>query len=755
MKKIVNQPKHLIIVSCRFEDWYLIHLTLSIVVILLFTLSIHVSVFAQDSSEELEKQEPYILDEIVITEKGYGVKQNLTATKTNTPLRDVPQSVQVINKDLFQDQGGLYLNDVLKNVSGVNQFSEYLDYNMRGFRNQTDGAIKMDGLNQVHGFFHRLRLTNVERVEVIKGPASALYGQSKPGGFINVITRGPQPEPSTEIAVNYGSYSKRDVNFSTTGPIPFVANNELLYRVDAGHLNTHGFRDNEQFIYSRLSGALTWLPTNQTSVRLGAEWFDDLSKGHRNRGVPFFEGELVDVPISYTVNEPSDFISIEAYTYRLQADHRFSDAIRASVKAGYLANVRLQEYHEPRGLLDDGRTMRREYRDQYRERDQYNIDANVVYDLEIPMMSHKFLAGFDYTLIDGVYRFGRAYDSQWKAEEGGGPVPDIDIYEPVFETPEKVHKFFYYGEDIFGGIPEVETRQDDSLTRAGAYLQDQIKIGEQFNVLGGVRFDSFTDEAHNVEDFDVGESSDTKVTFRGGAVYKPIPDVSTYVSYGQGFDPIRALYNYNPEQYGGPFDPELSWTVEGGTKAYLLGNRLNTTVVAYHISKANTLLRSPTEELPDRRVQVGEFVSQGIEFDVAGQILDQLSVHGSYTFSLKAEVTEDVDPELIGKPAENNPDHAFSLWSRYNIPVLGDEGMLGLAAGANFIGDRLTFTEGDVLPSFFVFNGAIFFNYQSVNIALNVYNLLDTEYFPSGYGGRIGGFRGTPRSAEIKLGYRF
>ena len=178
-------------------------------------------------------------------------------------------------------------------------------------------------------------------------------------------------------------------------------------------------------------------------------------------------------------------------------------------------------------------------------------------------------------------------------------------------------------------------------------------------------------------------------------------------------------------------------------------------MVAYHISKANTLLRSPTEELPDRCVQVGEFVSQGIEFDVAGQILDQLSVHGSYTFSLKAEVTEDVDPELIGKPAENNPDHAFSLWSRYNVPVLGDNGMLGFAAGVSYMGDRLTFTEGDVLPSFTVLNGAIFFNYQSVNIALNVYNLLDTEYFPSGYGGRIGGFRRTPRSVELKLGYRF
>ena len=239
----MNQPKRPFISTWKVEDRYLINLIPNIVLMFLLALSISVSAFAQGNTEEAqepENQDPYILDEIIVTESGYGVKQNLTATKTNTPLRDVPQSIQVINKDLFQDQGGLYLNDVLKNVSSVNQFSEYLDYNMRGFRNQTDGAVKMDGLNQVHGFFHRLRLTNVERVEVIKGPASALYGQSKPGGFINVITKGPQPEPSTEIAVNYGSYSKRDVNFSTTGPIPFVANNELLYRVDAGHLNTHG-----------------------------------------------------------------------------------------------------------------------------------------------------------------------------------------------------------------------------------------------------------------------------------------------------------------------------------------------------------------------------------------------------------------------------------------------------------------------------------------------------------------------------------
>ena len=751
----MNRSEHLFLFTWRIGAPCLINLATNIALMFLLALSIHVSVLAEGHSEELDEQEPYfILEEILVIEKGYGVEQNLTATKTNTPLRDVPQSIQVINKDLFKDQSGRYLNDVLKNISSVNQFSEYLDYNMRGFRNNTDGAIKMDGLNQVHGFFHRLRLNNVERVEVIKGPASALYGQSKPGGFINVITKQPQANPETEFSVHYGSYSKRDVNFSTTGPIPFVSDNELLYRIDVGHLNAKGFRDHEQFIYSRLSGALTWLPTSQTSITLGAEWFDDLSKGHRNRGVPFFNGELADLSLNYTVNEPSDFISIEAYTYRLQADHRFSDTGRASLKAGYLTNQRRQEYHEPRGLLDDGRTMRREFRDQFRERDQFNIDTNVVYDLDIPMMSHKFLGGFDYTFIDGLSRYGTARDSQWNAAEGGGPVPDLDIFNPVFETVDRPLKYAYYGDDIFGGISKTSTSQDDLLTRVGVYLQDQIKIGEQFNVLGGVRFDSFTDETQNDED-DVRESSDNKATFRGGVVYKPVQEISTYVSYGQGFDPIRARYNYNPEQYGGPFDPELSWTVESGAKAHFLDNRLNTTIAAYHINKENTLLRSPTEALPDRRVQVGEFVSQGIELDIAGKILDQLSIHGSYTFSLKAEVTEDVDPELIGKPAENNPDHAFSVWSRYNIPVLVNEGVLGFAVGLNYMGDRLTFTEGDVLPAFFSVNAAAFFNYGNINIALSLFNLFDEEFFPSGYGGRIGGFRGTPRSVEGKLGYRF
>ena len=395
----------------------------------------------------LMEDTPYILDEITVVEEGYA-SDRTTATRTNTALRDLPQSVQIINGDLVEDQGLTYLTDVLQNVSGVNPFSEYLDFNMRGFRTTGDGAVKQNGLNQVHGFFNRMRLDNVARIEVVKGPAGALYGQSRPGGFINVLTKQPSARRKNELKFTLGSYSKSQANFSFTGPLSTTPGfGKLLYLINAGHANDDGFRQHEQFIHSFFDGAFTWLPTDRTSFTISGEWFDELNKGHRNRGVPFFNGELVGLPLDYTVNEPDDFISIEAYTYRLRADHRFSDRLKIDASASYLTNQRRQEYHEPRGLLADGETMLREFRDQYREKQQRTANANLIYNLNAAWIEHTVLSGVEYTLTEGLYRFATARDSS-----RGGPVPNINIFNPVFAPENGPLKYSYYGADIPRGI---------------------------------------------------------------------------------------------------------------------------------------------------------------------------------------------------------------------------------------------------------------------------------------------------------------
>ena len=696
----------------------------------------------------LVEDTPYILNEITVVEEGYA-SDRTTATRTNTALRDLPQSVQIINGDLVEDQGLTYLTDVLQNVSGVNPFSEYLDFNMRGFRTTGDGAVKQNGLNQVHGFFNRMRLDNVERVEVVKGPAGALYGQSRPGGFINVITKQPSARRNNELKLTLGSYSKSQVNFSSTGPVPVTSGlGKLLYKVNVGHANDDGYRQNEQFIYSSFNGGFTWLPTDLTSISLSGEWFDELNEGHRNRGVPFFNHELVKLPLSYTVNEPDDFISIEAYVYRLRADHRFSDRLKLDVSASYLTNQRRQEYHEPRGLLADGETMLREFRDQYREKQQRAVNANLIYNLNAARTQHTIVTGLEYTLTEGLYRFATARDAS-----RGGPVPNINIFNPVFAEANNPLKYSYYGADIPRGISQLTTRLNNRISAFGFYLQDQIALGDKLNVLIGTRYDSFEDKA---EEGSNNRASDSQWSLRGGAVFKPISAVSTYLSYSQGFEPVRSSYTFDPDRYGGPFDPENSWTIEGGAKSSFLDNRFNTTLALYHITKENVILRdsNPPEDMPDRRVQVGEIQSRGFELDIAGLITDHWSVYGSFAHSLKAEITKDTNPDNVGLANPNNPKNTIGFWSRYDMP-LSPVSQIGFALGGSYLSERTTFQTDDNLPSYFVVNGGIFIRYDRFHVAVNLHNLTGKEYFTGGYGGRIGGFRGTPRSFDTTIRYRF
>lgn len=684
----------------------------------------------------------FLFEKVLVVEEGYDARRSVASTRTSVDLSELPQSVQVINKDVIEDQGATYLNDALKNASGVTMFSEYLDFNLRGFRASADGAIKVDGLTQVHDFFFKPRLLNVERVEVVKGPAGALFGQSTPGGFINIVTKQPMAEPGGRAALHLGSWDKSELHVSATGPVPATA--RLFYLVDAARIDNHGFRDHEHFVYTGLAASATWAPSSRTAATLGGEWFDDLARGHRNRGVPFFQNRLVDVPASFTVNEPTDQVQIEAATLRARIDHQFSETWRLDGRLSHLRNHSSQKYHEPRGLLPDGRTMRREFRDQYREKDQTAAAVNVNWTPASTRLTHSVLIGAEYTLSNGLLRSGTARDSG-----RGGPVPDLDIYAPVYGTPSQPLSFRYY--NVPGGISTLATSTNDRVRALGLYVQDHLQAGARVSLLAGLRVDHFRDDTRSGPP---RSRTGSAISLRGGAVVDLMSGLSAYGSYAEGFEPPPASLSLEPERYGGPFDPESSWSVEGGLKGAWLRDRLTTTLALYHITKRDMLLFSPTPEMPDRHVQIGAFESRGLELDVAGRLGTRVGVYANLTRSLFAEVTRDVDPSNIGKPAENNPDVAANLWVRLDA-LAGASWRLGFGGGITYVGDRLTFEAGDVLPAYTRGDAAVFFDIGRVQSSLNVFNVTNARYFTGGYGGRIGGFRGAPRSVELRLAYRF
>ena len=560
---------------------------------------------------------------------------------------------------MFKDQGVVYLNDAFKYINGVNAFSEYLDFNMRGFRQRGD-SVKYNGMTQSrYGFFHKVRLNNIERIEVIKGPASALYGISQPGGIVNIITKQPKFESEGALSLEVGSFDKKAIDIYSTGN--FENNDNLLYLLQSTLSNSKGFRKNEKFDSKFFSGALTYLLDDDSDLTLSGEYLKDHTYGQRNRGIPFVPGtgKLAKVSKDYTANEPSDFISIDTYAYQALYNKPINDDFSLKATVGFVTNDRRQKYHEPRGLNKDGRTMKREFRDQIRQEDQlvFNIDAN--YQLISDNINHNILFGAEAYKQNFKYLYGGAKDSSKK-----GPVKDIDIFNPVYEAEDQPHWMSY-------NLVKYFRNTKSTRSTSAVYLQNQMNSESPFgdtNILAGMRYNTFEDKDKNTKK----SFSDSKLTFKVGATLEPMQDQTFYASYSQGFIPANPFYQFDKKTYGGPFKPEQSYSIEGGLKSSLLENKLNATVSLYHIVRTDILLRAPTKAMPRRMSQVGEVTSQGLEVDLTGRINDNLSIVAGAAHNLKAEVTKQSPNEKVwvkGKAMPNNPKNTFNASVNYLINI--------------------------------------------------------------------------------------
>jgi iron complex outermembrane receptor protein len=331
------------------------------------------------------------------------------------------------------------------------------------------------------------------------------------------------------------------------------------------------------------------------------------------------------------------------------------------------------------------------------------------------------------------------------------------MFNPVYGTDEHPLYHGYYGEDVTLGINAgAVLSTDNSKVNFTSYVQDQISFGKFVGVLG-LGLDSY----EQISNDDAGNKhSNDAISSRAGVVYKAKENLSLYINYGEGFEQQSIGIQFDPDRYGGPFDDMTSSSTELGVKGIFLQNRLNVSAAVYDMTKYNILYRAPTDALPDRRVQIGEFVTQGLEFDVSGQVSDALSIYGSYAHSLKAEAVEGTYDDVTGLRtgdlvAPNHPTDSYNLWGRYNKEILGKRGLLGFTLGLNGMTERTTFYDDDNLPGYTVFDGGIYLDYMQIGISFIMNNLTDEKYFVGGYGNRVGAWRGKPRSFETRVTFTF
>ncbi len=661
----------------------------------------------------------------------YVAEESKMATKTPTHIMDIPQSVQVLTEELIKDQAARQTTDLYRSISGITQFS-YSGVIARGFRQD---QVRYDGVQgDPYGGFSIPQLFNIERVEVLKGPSGMLYGSGEPGGLLNYVTKKPKFVSEHSVSVFAGNYDLKGVSAESTGG--FSTSSDLAYRVGGFYQDKRPFRNNTDEKNVLLSAGLTWLVSDSTELTIEYDYIDQDLAGHRLRGVPVDDEGNFITDISYNPNEKTDYQRVKADVWQLTLNHEFTTDFTNTTVVRYLDNERLQNYHENRGIQEDGRSMLREFRDQVRENEEYSITSDFVYLGEWMDFNHTLLLGMDYFNVKEHYEYniGRGAASN---------IPDIDIFEPV------------YGSDPADYTLISRPDADTAFSRTGLYVQEQVELNDHWIAIAGLRYDHFKDENVNTgEDY-----SDSDVSPRIGAIYKPNKDLSVYVSRSQGFKPQSLSEQLNESSdldSADALDPEQSVQYELGIKQKWLQGKLFTTASLYQIIKDNVTIGNPEDtgenDGQPALLQIGEVTSEGFELDVMGDIAENWTATLNYAYN-RAKITGG-SPDAISNSVNgefvNAPDHTLGLWTRYDFPAIDS----AFSIGMDYVSERISLS-GQKVKAYTVWDASWRTRFEQLEIQLNIKNLLDEEYATSGFNKRNGHFPGEPRSVLLQVSHSF
>ena len=681
----------------------------------------------------------------------YDSDYSFAATRTATPVQNVPQSLSIVTKEVIDDQQIYTLDEVLKNVSGANTFSGYNDYTLRGFRSQE--ARLINGLKGGFSFWDNPLLPHIERVEVIKGPASALYANTNPGGTINMVTKKPLSSSRRSLDVTLGSYDTYRATADVTGPL--TDDNSVLYRLNVGYENTDTFRRLQSSESILVAPSVSFIPNDRTRVNL------DLVFSHTDtkldRGQPIFNqsDDLTSTPIEFSLSQPGDYMRNTNFYVTASLNHEFTD--RLSFSSSYVRHRYDHDLEEHRTsnvfLPNDPTTLQLAFIKRKQERVVDNVTNYFTLDVETGAVEHEAVAGFDFFQQDeNRTQWGARGDEAFVTPSGdsvaGGNVGNFSLTDPTY-TIEGRNSSTYEA----NWFSQSRTTEPIRARTYGAYIQDQLQWND-LSVLLSLRREWYRDilPPEQLPSGQVDRTVEQTAWLpRVGAVYELPRDINVYGTYAEGFQPQGTDPILNP-QAGGPFDPQKSQLFEVGSKATFFDGQLTATTALYQITKNNVLVSANDPANPQRQVQRGEERSRGVELEVAGSPVPGLEVTANYAYN-NAIITEAAQAENEGDVKENAPHHMGGIWSTYTVGSGVLKG-LGVGAGANFVTERNTFEESLQLPGYVVTDASIFYTVNNFKITASVDNVLDETYWTGGYNyGRI--YPGSPRTVLMKVGYTF
>ncbi|MDX5628180.1 MULTISPECIES: TonB-dependent siderophore receptor [unclassified Brenneria] len=665
-------------------------------------------------------------------ETGYQPHKTVTGTRTESRLLDVPQAVNVVPQQVIEDRAVRNIDEALYNVSGITQANTLggtQDALMkRGFGDNRDGSLFRDGVRSIQA---RNFTPSGERVEVLKGPASMLYGMGEPGGVINIISKKPQLTQKTHIEGWGSSFNGGGGQLDVTGPLGASG---LAYRMIVDHDETDYWRNFGRNRQTTIAPSLMWYGED-TTLRVAYEHMEYLT--------PFDRGTVIDSNTGKPVNTPRERRFDEHYnatrgdqdSITLQVDRNLTDRWKSSLTYAYSRNrysdnqARATSYNADTGIL-----TRQADATGYAHAQTQAVQLTLNGDVDWGRVNHQLLFGFDHE-ADRTYRGDMLRDQASKRY-------GFDIYNPVYGQQPATTR-----------VSAADSDQRENIDSTGFFMQDAIRLNDRWQLLGGLRYDSFEVMAGKGRPFKTNtDSSYHRVVPRAGIIYSLTPNSSLYASYSESFKPNSSIATQIDS-----LPPEIGAAYEIGAKLDL-PNRITANVALFDIQKRNVMVSELDGNGETVTRTAGKVRSQGVELDLAGKLTDSLSLIGSYAYT-DARVT--ADPENNGHEMTNAARHTASLFLTQDFGTLGLHAgdNLRAGAGARYVGRR----AGDAANSFYLDDYTVadaFVAYSTpingykVKWQFNVKNLFDKTYYPSS-GNNLRIAIGEPRQFVLRASVDF
>tara|TARA_B100000475_G_scaffold92783_1_gene67253 strand:+ start:24005 stop:26131 length:2127 start_codon:yes stop_codon:yes gene_type:complete len=656
-------------------------------------------------------------------------------TKTDADIMEIPLSVQVLTHQLIADQAARDITDLYRSIAGVSEFS-YSGVTFRGFRD--DANVFYDGVRgDPFSGFSVPQLFNVERVEVLKGPAAALYGGGEPGGMINYVSRQPSFNEEKNITVTGGNFSLLGASTELTGAVT----DTMAYRFGAFYEAQDSFRNNADSENIEFAGGALFALGDNTQLTTTYDYIVQNLGGNRLRGVPVDDDGNFLVDPSYNANEKGDYQDLEALVLQANLQHNFNDNFTFNGTLRYLDNERDQAYHESRSWVDvngDGvadindETIQREYRKQYRANEELSLTLDFVYDTTLLGLDHQLLFGGDWHNVETQYDYLRA---RYEADGVG----NLNIFD------------LNYGETDPSTYNLTDLDRDGlKRDRASIYVQDKIAFSPEWALMVGARFDYFDEQSMDTDT----EYNDKDITPRAGLIYTPTQETTVYLNYSESFNSVDSS---DYEDAGvTPLDPETGNQVELGLKQSWLNGSIMTTVAVYQIEKENLVISNPdyiegeNDDVEPALINFGLVESSGAEFTLVGDVSDNISITANYAYNDTLVKEGSTSNTYDGTRFANAPRHQAGFWARYNLESIDSS----FAMGVDYVSEQISL-DGQRVKPYTIFDASWTTQWNAMLLSINVKNLFDKEYAVSGFSERNGHFPGEPREVVVQVSYDF